>query len=646
MYCLLVAGQQGHGKSSLVGCLVNYRSLINAPDDRTRLVNIFTLRISAKESIPVYDVGGHESYNLTWHILNRNAKGNTVLIAHSLECTEYDLTFKWMNDSLLRSPNNSHKFVLTKADQVKNSVRHLYIEKFVRASYSYMLRQCQILEQKIIKQKNENKESVLKAFQNLGKELQKGEEGNAIFVTSCIDYNTVKQLRENIVQHMKLSYVQLPELAHQLYGDLGYLGLKNQSENKKTSTVEHQSFPITSTDTSSCSEEDGSSETTETTEIKTSNQTIATSAIVDTTSEITRDESKDNFERNKIILKPLNYVKFEKALAVLKELKKCEAITDDLRKELLEYLKLLHKNGLIIYYYNIPELQGYIFNNLGEFASMFKFLFRHDLTEYRYEEIDDSLKGPEYITKTSLNDDIEQLTSKGIMSNLIMKDICLKLKIHVKEFQALLKHLNMAYPIKHEHRNEEDPDMFFPWFIENKKTNKIQYAVDASKFLMKIEHLGIFPSPFFYNLVVLLFKRMFHKGSVSCLELNKNSIQYKGNVVLFLDIIKAEDTKEQNEKIVTYLQCSSDKKGIAQLWDTIKELNKAVNELIQEWWPGLIEDAYLVCTHCLLASDEDPQLVPLQKALQIKYENRTYCHEKEIPSVLHHPPGIKAYVLR
>jgi hypothetical protein len=209
-------------------------------------------------------------------------------------------------------------------------------------------------------------------------------------------------------------------------------------------------------------------------------------------------------------LRPIPHVLFEDALQALSEFKNC-VINDELRDELKMYLIMLHNRGLILYFFEIEELKDIIFNEIGEFALVFKQLFvhNHNFGIFAFKSLDKSVKGKSNITKSIHKDFIKKLEREGMMARLLLENICIKLQLSTEAFLAILDHLNMAYPVNY--GNEKvakiNQYVFFPWYIFNREPRIDINQSDLTKFQLNVEYTGTFPFAMFYTLLVSLYIR-------------------------------------------------------------------------------------------------------------------------------------------
>jgi hypothetical protein len=275
-------------------------------------------------------------------------------------------------------------------------------------------------------------------YEKLAHEIIRGEDGEMICVTSAKNYEGMDKLLKMIKDNSSHNKVILDKSACLLYEQLGKIGLKKRKTGDDKTSQEQPKEDVKSTEMPAERPHDTTADSSNNNvESQSSNQLHSFPYI----------EFDSLLESYEIILDEIAQSKSDENKGL-----KDKKIRD--RKELTEKLsndlKQLHYKGLLFYFYNVKELRHMIFNDIGEFIQVLKKLLHHNYENHlTIEQIHKDLYGigDNQFSEMHIEDLKKDLKSKGMMSCILLKNICLNLKIEMSSLLSLLVHLNVACPV-------------------------------------------------------------------------------------------------------------------------------------------------------------------------------------------------------
>jgi signal recognition particle receptor subunit beta len=649
--CIIIAGEKETGKSSIAGSLIKKASFLNAGSDRTVVMNYFNLELDNGDIIPLYDVGGHNIYHEVWNIFIRNEQNVMNLVTHSLESKEYLKSFQWIKDSIETAPLSQTILVPTKADKVIDPAeRCKRIEQLIEEVCRWTDKQIRFTKRKIQKlqrkgKKNEHSETVLKKYIEFAMEVRKGVDGRMLFITTCKDFNTIEALLNRIIQNSLENKVKLTSTACSLYEQIGKIGLKKDilsSRLTQVSTIDK------------ADEYDGK----ETSAPKDLRQATSTLTDREPSSDSSDSDSKDDLP----VVSPMLFMTFSEALEIYRNIPEvCEVERRESEEKVVillkRDLKLLHTRGLLIHFHHVPELSDMIFNNIPSFINVLKQILDHELMESKNPKNTSKIcrqvwQGVQErkIKDSLLKQVMDRLNSSGLICCALLKNISIYLCMKMSSLVSLLVNLNIMFPVLpssvsvDEHTeidytmyDKEDFDLdnsyiFCPFYIKANSETRCN-EMELPKFQLQTRFIGSFPYCLFNSIALAVFKSFPDCRSMVFPASNSITVDISSthlNVTVL--------SEEGKDVIDIVFKCALDNSDeIMELWNSWSKCCEAINNL-ENSWPEIFSDSYVLCTHCLLNESAVVSLIPYVKN-QTRSETFVKCGEDLIPSALIYYPG-------
>jgi hypothetical protein len=567
--------------------------------------------------------------------------------------------------------------VPSKSDEISNqNQRGERIEEYKKAAVQWVKRQIRWTEKKLNKLKSKNKdfrhtENVLRKYCMFKQEIEKGEEGKMMCVTTCKNYSSIEHLLNMIQENSLKNKVALPRTACRLYEYIGKIGLKQKKENRTTQNLKAvPSDPIKTQPGNDISEE-----------ISSKIEDTVASDVAETTAisldPVSPDSSSSEGKKKEdpvlFKIKPLSYVKFVDALDIYrnivaelavdvhaveyKEIPVQEKLTCalTLEEKLTRDLTHLHNRGLMFYFSSVPELKQMIFNDMAEFISVFKQLLMHNYEEnMTIKQIHVQLQGvgENKIDDAQLRAYKKMIQSSGMMPCILLKNIAIQLEIEMISLLALLMNLNIGVPIVpnqlelssteeldlHKTCNIYEKDLknnyiFVPYYLKNiHKVTEVE--INLNKYQLQTQFKGSLPDSVLHILLISVFKQLITHSTNEIIHASNGLTVKISNIILNVTVSDDKDI------INIFIQCPIDFIEINHLWDIWRKCCKAVVDL-QCWFPELYSDAYLMCSHCLIKDSAIVELIPVDN-VKANTSMFVQCNgDTRIPSALIYPPGNK-----
>ena len=228
IFSLMLLGPTTAGKSSVMKSLIEGKAVLVHIDDRTQVADIQTWEIALKDSIQLFDHGGHDIYRITSPIFI--VPNGTVALVHDISQVNdrVDDTTAILRHALAYHPENQVHLVLTHTDLVSSDDAQKNRD-FIKAK----VLACMDQEIQSITCANEEDEdrSLLLA------QLQKQKDNMEVFLLSSKTFEGMDDLKEFLMKVASEKRVVLPEKWVQFYKLMS-----NQKKNfLKITELEHLS---------------------------------------------------------------------------------------------------------------------------------------------------------------------------------------------------------------------------------------------------------------------------------------------------------------------------------------------------------------------------------------------------------------------
>ena len=214
---LVLVGGTGVGKTSLTETLVHRKSVLTDKiKDRTKVVNIKTLKLTNQDTFKVFDQGGHEIYTITNTLFV--SKKSTVFVCHDVsQCDEksVEATVSIFKRTLQQQPKNNINLVLTHSDMLEDEEVTRNKNKLVSEVQQFLQKEVESME-KVQRATADSKEDTTKAEEVL--HLYKNVKSSMkVFVVSSKTLAGIDQLKQFLTQKAESDRVVIPSVWTKMY---------------------------------------------------------------------------------------------------------------------------------------------------------------------------------------------------------------------------------------------------------------------------------------------------------------------------------------------------------------------------------------------------------------------------------------------
>lgn len=273
-----------------------------------------------------------------------------------------------------------------------------------------------------------------------------------------------------------------------------------------------------------------------------------------------------------------------------------------MQEELKQCLRCLHHHGLLMYFEGNDKLANIIFNDIAVFIDILRCVFHHKLKINKIlNDTNAELKAKFFDGNEMKFQQAKMDLQKGVMSVAILGVLLnmFDLDIDPEAVMNLLSIIEVGFAYYSD--GEKEYHIFIPYNVQKMKPNFVTSEeesismCDRDQLALQGCIRGNIPSTFWNNLTVRLIKHLHPRRHTQKRELWQNG--------LFATI-----GRKNMKLLVTYNGSSSidfftkgtvrDVEGHCLLWEYFTLIHEITNELMVQWWPGLITSQVLKCTHC------------------------------------------------
>ena len=209
LFSLMLLGPTTAGKSSIMKSLMEGKPVLVHIDDRTQVADIQTWEINSKDSIQLFDHGGHDIYRITSPIFI--VPNGTVALVHDISQVgenRVDDTTAILRHAMAYHPENQVYLVLTHTDVV-STVDAQKNRDFIEAKVHTCIDQ----EIQSVTHPIEEDEARTK----LVAQLQKQKDNMEVFLVSSKTFEGMDNFKEFLAKMTEQKRVSLPEKWVQFY---------------------------------------------------------------------------------------------------------------------------------------------------------------------------------------------------------------------------------------------------------------------------------------------------------------------------------------------------------------------------------------------------------------------------------------------
>lgn len=381
---VITAGKHGSGKTSLSMCLQQWQDHTWKSSDETIIINYSTWKLTDNHTVPVLDLGGHESYTQIARFFICDDESNITLLIHDIELvdhSEYDITFALMRDIYTHSPKCVILPVLTKTDTLGTEE----VERR-KDSFSEFMENCIEMELKGLKNSSKCKEIApsidskkkVKLLRKSLRQIRERLRQKNIYVVSCKENFGLDRLRSDVIKIFRENEEFMSNKCYKLYQWI----LENCNKELPEGMLEDDTF----------------------------------STITDSTT-TTESSYESQIEHT-----ALKYLKTDEIYQSYCELQNNGVKTQDMWNEFKKYMSFLHSRGLLLWFENLPQAKQVIFHDLNSFALLLEIVFNHHIAkDLEFKKLTPSQKKIINNSDKELKYHVTILKSEGILSTNLLR---------------------------------------------------------------------------------------------------------------------------------------------------------------------------------------------------------------------------------
>lgn len=622
---VLSAGCYKSGKTSLVRCLHKGKKYITKDDDRTIVVNYHAWPYSERNTIQIFDIGGHSSYVYSAHFFFDNKENNIVLLVHDItliEDKDYKVTFRWLEDTCTHSPSCQILFVLTKIDKLESSCVLERKEIFAKRMIDSIEKELKSLD---MNKKCKNVKMMKIKFLELKVKLEKRE----IYIVSCKQNIGVDILRKKIMLTGEKTVIEKRYIVfYQMYGMLGLN--KDKQDQNETRDPNLRELYESQTPVVSDVKPKAKQVPPKNTEIDLEQESHNSNA----------DLLSFGFESDEEISCADWYTETEQALERYSMLTRKE-VDVKLKNDFENCLTCLHSLGLLFWFKKVPSLRKFIFNDLNYFILLIQSVFNHNIeNDIDFNSLTWKQRKEMKFDKKKFAAQISKLKTSGKLSKDLLKVFLAKHNFQniSDEIADLFIKLNILTGIP------GTEDYFMPWYTDGKEQPPhISTAIlEANKFstenrlAIRTVFEGYIPKTLFFHLCLSLHDNFKKSDLISIWDKNMWVQARKLNVHL-------EHTDESFVHMITNSDVSGTGESLKALWCCIEHMYQKSLEYQETVWPGFVNSVYFKCPHCILRPVDGniaEYSVGEQSKINASEAQYTICDKdvsEELPHAMLHP---------
>ncbi|XP_013407294.1 malignant fibrous histiocytoma-amplified sequence 1 homolog [Lingula anatina] len=279
-----------------------------------------------------------------------------------------------------------------------------------------------------------------------------------------------------------------------------------------------------------------------------------------------------------------------------------------------DILTFLAHRGDIIWFDRCPSLMKVVFHKQEVLVNVLKAVLTHDQGEVS-QKLQKSMK----ITRRKALIIEEEIFSRGIVSKQAMSCLCEPFKLSTTEVDAmteLMKKLKLCYQVQEDESLPSNTSFHFPWLLTEERQPELdtkwpsKVPPDTTQLTLQVFVPYRCPDGLYEKFSVHQHK---HLGLLKTLRMD-----WKDGVYAELEGCKMQVTREQNQTNPDAVSQDPDwvisiavrGSRLLDMWRVLTQGHSDLMDIINEDWPGLSYDKYLVCPHCVSEDSEHPTLFP------------------------------------
>ncbi|XP_013386197.1 malignant fibrous histiocytoma-amplified sequence 1 homolog [Lingula anatina] len=279
-------------------------------------------------------------------------------------------------------------------------------------------------------------------------------------------------------------------------------------------------------------------------------------------------------------------------------MKKLRQQTDDIANDILAFLV---SRGDIIWYPNNPILRNTIFHRQEVLADLLKAVLNHDKGEFK------EILGQMSVSEPMAERIREDFSMRGIVSEQVMEAMWKPFGVTDREASAmveLMQRLELCFKVN---EGKNGATFHFPWLLELSRpsTMDTEWPKSVPANTIQVTLNVYFP----YGCPDGLYEKLSVRLHSTLGLYQPMRRDWRDGVFVDMGSQYMQMTRSQTDKdwVITIAVRGQ---HIPDLWRTLLQNHDHLMNILEEDWPGLPCDKYLVCPHCTSLDVDTPTLFP------------------------------------
>ncbi|XP_013397950.1 malignant fibrous histiocytoma-amplified sequence 1 homolog [Lingula anatina] len=285
-----------------------------------------------------------------------------------------------------------------------------------------------------------------------------------------------------------------------------------------------------------------------------------------------------------------------------------------INQTIYDILSLLAQRGDIIWFETSPLLNQTVFHNQEILANLLKVILNHDV-DATIKTLQDSLT----MTAPKKHDVIEDLRTRGVISKTAMLCLWQPFNLSSEEVDAmteLMQKLELCYQVQEDESLPANTSFHFPWLLTEERQAELdtkwpsKVPPNTTQLTLQVLFSYKCPDGLHEKFSVRQHK---HLGLMKTMR-----IDWKDGVYAEFEGCKMQLTRGQNQLNPDPVSQDPDwvisiavrGSHLSDIWRVFTRGHSDLMAIINDDWPGLSYDKYLVCPHCVSENSEHPTFFP------------------------------------
>ncbi|XP_023930624.1 malignant fibrous histiocytoma-amplified sequence 1 [Lingula anatina] len=279
-----------------------------------------------------------------------------------------------------------------------------------------------------------------------------------------------------------------------------------------------------------------------------------------------------------------------------------------------DILSFLAHRGDIIWFDRCPSLMKVVFHKQEVLVNVLKAVLSHD-----QDAISEKLQKSMKITGTKASTIHEDIFTRGIISKEAMGCLCEPFKLSSTEVDVMIEMmqtLELCYQVQDHEYLPSNTSFHFPWLLTEERQPELdtkwpsKVPPDTTQLTLQV----LFP----YKCPDGLYEKFSVRQHKYLGLMKTKRMDWKDGVYAEVKKCKMQLTRgahQSNPDAVSqdpdwFISIAVRGSKLSDMWGVLAQSHHDLMNIIEEDWPGLPYDKYLMCPHCVSENSEHPYHFP------------------------------------